>query len=609
MPRFTAVRRGALVCAALCGLCWAPVCRAQSDDPSPPLSGDVVSILSPRTDLEIPERFAKVISFSKRIVRVDGFDPAVVAVTALTPQQLRIAALSQGMTNVLIYDEDGATFMVEVLVTGDARLLQAILSRTFPKTNVSAMKVRDSVLLRGWVTEPQDINNIVALAELYFPTVLNQMRVAGPQEVQLRVKVMEVQRSLIRKMGVNFAYFNENAAIISSPGPIAALTALTAPIGGTPSASFGSSGLQNSSLAVGFADANNAFIGLIEALKQEGLLKLHAETTLTTRNGEAARLENGGEFPIPVPQSLGTVTIQWREFGVILESLPIIISPTRLKQQVSVEVSERDSTTAVTLNGTTVPGLNKRKVRTQAEMNFGDTMVIGGLIFTRYTAATNKIPFLGELPGIGAAFRRNNFTEAETELLVMITPEFVSPLPCDQVPPGGPGLSTEIPTDRELYFQGAIEVPAYGGGRCAGGNCDPGLAPNTGYSPDMSIEVVPSPTDSVPSNSPNATPQQPTLISPPGVQAPPPPAPGAADPGMTRRAGSRTAWPSTSSPQQLSSRKPSSNNAASSGIRQAGYQNKVDRTTRRTGSVKNSVYPPAPSVPPSSTGSSLKTAQ
>ena len=151
-------------------------------------------------------------------------------------------------------------------------------------------------------------------------------------------------------------------------------------------------------------DGTSAFFGLIDALKQEGLLKLHAETTLTTRNGEAAKLENGGEFPIPVPQSLGTVTIQWREFGVILTSLPIVISPTRLKQQVTIEVSERDTTTAVTLNGTTVPGLNKRKVQTQTEMNFGDTMVIGGLIFTRYTADTNKIPFLGELPLVGAEF-------------------------------------------------------------------------------------------------------------------------------------------------------------------------------------------------------------
>lgn len=547
------------------------------------MSGDVISILSSKTNLEIPERFAKVISFPKKILRVDGFDPAIVSVTALTPQQLRISALAQGVTTVVITDEDGASFTADVFVTGDARLFQAILNRTYPNTSVSVMKVRDSVLLRGWVTEPQDISNIVALAELYYPTVLNQMRVAGPQEVQLRVKVMEVQRSLTRKMGINFTYFNKNAAIISTPGPIAALSALANPIGGPPTGSLGASGLQNASMAVGFADANNTFLGLIDALKQEGLLKLHAETTLTTRNGEAAKLENGGEFPIPVPQSLGTVTIQWREFGVILTSLPIITSPTRLKQQVTIEVSERDTTTAVTLNGTTVPGLNKRKIQTQAEMNFGDTMVIGGLIFTRYTAATNKIPFLGEIPGpIGTVFRRDNYTEAETELVVMITPEIGSALAPDQVPQGGPGLFTDIPTDRELYHQGVIEVPNYGGNRCPNGDCSPGAMPPGGApmaDPTMPMPPAGYDPNFVPGSVPPgpAPASEPSLIAPPGVQ--PPPAPPAADPSVSRRGASRTAWPSTSSSEQINQARKTKTGASDSGVKQVGYQ--TGSTTRK----------------------------
>ncbi len=565
MLRFTALCRGLIVS---CGLCAALPCHAQSDEMVPSLSGEVVSILSAKTNLEIPERFAKVISFPKKVLRVDGFDPTVVSVTALTPQQLRISAVSQGVTTVVITDEDGQTFTAEVFVTGDARLFQAILNRTYPNTSVSVMKVRDSVLLRGWVTEPQDISNIVALAELYYPTVLDQMQVAGPQQIQLRVKVMEVQRTLTRRMGINFTYFNKNAAIISTPGPIAALSALTTPLGGAPAGALGASGFANTSMAVGFSDANNTFLGLIDALKQEGLLKLHAETTLTTRNGEAAKLENGGEFPIPVPQSLGTVTIQFREYGVIMTSLPIVISPTRLKQQVTIEVSERDLTTAVTLNGTTVPGLNKRKVQTQAEMNFGDTMVIGGLIFTRTTADTNKIPFLGEIPGIGAAFRRDKFTEAETELVVMITPEIGVPLSPDQVPPGGPGLFTDAPTDRELYGQGVIEVPKYGE-RCPDGNCEPGMLPGPGVSPEMAPPAgydpnyLPSPG----APAPGAT--DPTLITPPGMPAPLP-APPTADPSVSRRGSSRTQWPSTSSVQQVSQAKPKTS-GTSSGISQAGY--------------------------------------
>lgn len=607
MPRFTALRRGALRLALFCGVCTAQVCSAQTDDSSAPISGDVISIVSQRMNLEIPERFAKVVTLPKKVLRVHGFDPAVLNVTALAPDKLLITALAQGITNVVITDEDGEAHYVEVFVTGDARLFQNMLNRTYPNTAVQAIAVRNSVLLRGWVTQPQDIPDIVALAELYFPDVLNQMRVAGPQEVQLRVKVMEVQRSLTRKMGLNFAYFNQNAAIISSPGAISAVNALTAPLGGPPTGGFNTSGLQNNSLSIGFADSNNAFLGLVEALKQEGLLKLHAETTLTTRNGEPAEMNSGGEFPIPVPQSLGTVTIQWRKFGVILQSLPVVISPTRLRQQVSVEVSERDSTTAVTLNGTTVPGLNKRQVMTQAEMNFGDTMVIGGMIFTRYTGATSKLPFFGELPGIGTLFRRNNYTEAETELIVMITPEYVAPMSSDQVPPGGPTFSTDIPTDRELYFQGVIEVPSYGG-RAPNMSCPPGeMIPASGTMPTMSPEMIP-PSGFDPNfiqptlpGSPAPSGNEPMLITPPGLQ-PPPPAPPLPDQASIQKGSSRTAWPSTSSSQQLSSQSSSSG----SGVRQVGYQKGTSKTSRSSG-VSRAAY--QPSLNNNLSSSSLKTAQ
>jgi len=600
MPRFSVLRRGIIACVAICGLCSGQISHAQVDDGAPALSGDVVAILTSRTNLEIPERFAKVVSFPKKVVRVDGFDSSVLSVTALTPQQLRIAAVAQGVTTVVVHDEDASVFTLEVFVTGDSRLLQAVLNRTYPNTSVAVMKVRDSVLLRGWVTEPQDISNIVALAELYYPTVLNQMRVAGPQEVQLRVKVMEVQRSLTRRMGINFTYFNENAAILSAPGPIAAISALTTPIGGPPTGALNAAGLANGSMAIGFADPNNTFLGLIEALKQEGMLKLHAETTLTTRSGEAARLSNGGEFPIPVPQSLGTITIQFREYGVILESLPIVISPTRLKQQVTVEVSERDLTTAITLNGTTVPGINRRRVQTQAEMNFGETMVIGGLIFTRYTAGTSKIPFLGELPGVGALFRRNNYTEAETELIVMITPEFGSSIPADQVPAGGPGLFSDVPTDRELYMQGVIEVPKYGE-RCPDGNCPPdGMGMPAGIPMPESIPpgYDPSymPTTVPPSPAPLG---EPSLIAPPGVQSPPAPAPPLADPSVSRR-GARTAWPTTSSPQQVSQ-----NRKVDPSVRPASYQPRISAQPKLTNKVQPGYQQPSGTISPNA----VRTAQ
>ncbi|MDX1969471.1 MAG: pilus assembly protein N-terminal domain-containing protein [Planctomycetaceae bacterium] len=490
-----------------------------------------VTISATRSNVEIAERFSKVFHFPAQVKRVDGFDPSVISATPLSPTEIRVQAVEQGVTTIVFTDETGQTYQVEVFVTGDARLLQAVLRRHFPNTAVDVIKVRDSVVLRGWVSEPQQITEIVEFARVYHPEVINQMKVGGPQEVQLRVKVMEVQRSLIRRFGINFAAIGRNAALVSTPGPVTGLEAFTVPFGGPPAATFAANQLSNTSLALGIATDDFVFQGLIQALKEEGLLKIQAEPVLVTRSGEAARLVNGGEFPIPVPQGLGQVTIEWREFGVILESLPMVLGPTTLKQTIRAEVSERDFSTAVTLNGTTVPGLTTRTVQTQAVMEFGQTLVIGGLIATRYTAETDKIPFLGELPGVGAAFRRTRYDTAETELLVLITPEYVSSLAPDQVPPGGPGRSSTIPTDRELYWDGVVEVPNYGdrcetcgpnGGPMGMGSAGPTPLPG-GYS---APELAPMPIDG----------GDPNLITPPGMlrttpptsaptSPPPPPAP------------------------------------------------------------------------------------
>lgn len=499
---------------------------SQSQPAAAPLTGETVTIASPHSSIEIAERFAKVIQFPSKVKRIDGFDPSVLSVTPLSPEQVRLSALEQGVTTLVATDENGQSYSVEIFVTGDARLLQSVLKRTYPNTAISTIKVRDSVLLRGWVSEPQQISEITALASLYFPRVLNQMKVGGPQEVQLRVQVMEVQRTQIRRFGINFIAGSKKATFASVPGPISPLASLVVPQGGTPTAGFTQSGLSNASMALGIASDQFVFQGLIQAMKQEGLLKIQAEPLLVTRSGEAARLVNGGEFPIPVPGGLGTVTIEWREFGVLLESLPVIISPTRLRQQITAEVSERDFNNAATLSGTTVPALTKRTVQTSVEMEFGQTLVIGGLISTRYTAQTDKIPFLGELPGVGAAFRRVRYDTAETELLVMITPEYVAGMSPDQMPSGGVGQFTTVPTDRELYGQGLIEVPSYS-------NQNAYCPPPSGYQGGPAI--VPGPT--VP-----LMPIQdsdPMLILPPGTTPPgavpiPPPPPPAQEGASTR---------------------------------------------------------------------------
>lgn len=539
-------RRGAAcLLIALAGVPGQPDHASAQEPPADAaLSPDVFVVQDKHTTLEISERFSKVLQFNSRVSRVDGFDPSVLAVTALSPTQIRVQALAQGVTTLVVTDETNAVFSVEVLVSGDARQLQAVLHRNFPTTSVKATKIKDSVLLRGWVTNPDQIPQIIEISELYFPRVLNQMQVGGPQQVQLRVKVMEVQRSKLRKFGFNFIFANDSGYFQSTPGAINPINTVLLPLGGTPGVLTGlttGNGIQlanaaKPALSFGVTNGSGAFQGLIDALRQEGLLKIQAEPTLVTRNGQPAKLLNGGEFPILVPQSLGTVTIDWREFGVRLESVPIILGQNRVQQMLIAEVSERDFTSAVSIQGTTVPGLTKRRVETSVDMQFGQTLVIGGLISVRRTGQQDKIPFLGELPFVGAAFRRTSYSEVETELLVLVTPEYVAPFDPCQVPTGGPGLGTTIPTDHELLDQGVLEVPNYGGadcppfgpGACPTGPCPPGLT-----APPLGGAVPPAPGMILPGPLPPGAPMTPDvnapLIGPPGTPMLPHTAPAISD--------------------------------------------------------------------------------
>ncbi len=410
--------------------------------------------------LDMYQQFTTIIEHSARIRSVLDFDADVVRIEVVqgNPQQVRVFALEPGVTTVTIRDEHDQYFHVEVLVEGDVRHLQSILRRQFPDDDVRVSEVKGAVLLTGWVTQPSHITEIVEIAEQFYQTVINQMRVGGAQQVQLRCDILEVQRSKVRRLGINFQFSRPDGYLISTPGPITPITALNT--GATPVATL--TGFAESTLTFGFINNNQIFQGFVEALREEGLLKIHATPRVTTLNGQPATLLNGGETPIVVPAGLGTTAIQFKEFGVQLEAVPHILGNGRLRMQVRPEVSERDFSNAVTVNGITVPAFTVRRASTEVEMNFGETLVIAGLISKREDASTVGIPGLGKLPWIGAAFSRKRYSESETELIILVTPEYAAPMSPEQIPPGGPGRFTDTPTNHELFFHNQIEVPRFG---------------------------------------------------------------------------------------------------------------------------------------------------
>lgn len=420
----------------------------------------ILQVVAAETKIKMVHLDSEVLELANRIKIVDGFNAQTIAVSALSPHRIRLHAENPGVTSLKLIDEFDSVFEVEVFVEPDTRELQAYLERLFPGTAVEVVGLRDGVVLRGWVTDPVQIPQIITVAEQFYPTVNNQMNVGGVSQIQLHVKVMEVQRSKMRELGFNFLALGQNYAVASTPGSIVNLTELSSPIGGPVGATttFG-----DSELTFAITGSRNIFNGFLKALQTESLAKVLAEPTLVTTSGRPASMLSGGEFPVLVPQGVGATTIEWREFGVRMEAVPIVLGNGRLRLDIAPEVSSRDVSNSVNVDGLVVPGINVRRVNTQVEMRFGETLMIGGLISTVRTGDIIAIPFLGELPWIGTAFSRKTYSEGETELLILVTPQLAAPLPAGSCLPPGPGEQTDVPVDSELYFDNLLEVPNYGG--------------------------------------------------------------------------------------------------------------------------------------------------
>lgn len=436
-----------------------------------PGSSPVYQLKAGENRVEIYQKFTTILEHNARIKTVLGFDEAVIQVEPVDGHlnQITVYAIETGITSVEIIDENGAYTSIEILVRGDVRHLQNYLKRLYPNDAIRVEEIKGAVRLSGHVTKPQNIQHIVSIAEQFFPTVMNHMETGGVQQVMLKATIMEVNRSKLRRLGINLGFSGNGGYLNTTPGPITPITGITATPGVAPIVAF--SGFNNTSVSFGFINPTSVFQSFVDALQTEGLLKIHATPMLTTHNGQPAELLNGGEAPVIVPAGLGTTAIEFKPFGTIMNAVPHILGNGRLKLQIDASVVERDFANSVTVDGITVPSFTVRKVNTGVEMNFGETLVIGGLVQKRETASTTKVPFFGELPWIGAAFSTKSYTEAETELLILITPSYGGPMSTDQIPAGGPGLFTDVVTDEELYFRGMIEVPKVGPECSANFNC------------------------------------------------------------------------------------------------------------------------------------------
>jgi len=425
-------------------------------------SSPVYQLQEGRNEISLFERFSMFIEHSSRIKRVMDFDEEVLTVQPVedSPEQIRIYALKSGVTSLTIVDEFDKTFELEVLIRGDVRHLESFIRRLYPDDSIHVEEIsEESVRLDGWVTKPEHVSEVQAIAEQFYPQVLNHMQAGGVQQIMLKCTVMEVQRSKLRRLGMNFSMVRPDGFLVSTPGPITPISSMSVTGAG---AAITQRGFSDSTITWGLTRPNSVFQGFVQAMLDEGIFKTHATPMIVTDNGRPANFLSGGETPVPVAGGLGTSGVQYREFGIQLNAVPYILGNGRVRLEVETRVSDQDFSNVVIINGSPTTSFRTNSANTQVEMNFGEALVIAGLVSRRSFGTTQKVPFFGEIPYVGAAFSRKQHTESETELIILVTPELVAPMTAEQLPQTGPGMSTDIPVDRELFFHGLLEVPKFG---------------------------------------------------------------------------------------------------------------------------------------------------
>lgn len=416
-----------------------------------PRNGPVFEVAGEEQKLEMVIDSTRILRFGFDVENVFISNERIISIQPMDARQYFVAAATAGISTLTATDpKTGQTHSVTIYVQPDVRELQEKLIELFPEASLKVAAMRTGVAVTGFAPNGEMITRIIDVARGYHDPVFNLINVGGAQQVALQVQVLEVSRTKINDLGFDFAGANGSSFYSNGVGGL--LSNVTAAAGGVPAAAGAATA------RFGIVSGDNAFFGFIQALKRMQCAKLMAEPTLTTTSGVPAVFNNGGEFPILVPQSLGTSTVQYREFGTRVDFVPIVQADGQIQLNVRPYITERDEANAVTLAGATVPALRSRWAETTVTMASGQTLAIAGLTFQRSEGSNRGTTVLGDIPWVGAAFRRTQQTYNEIELLILVTPHFVEAADEGEIT-GGPGLNTRLPTDYELHVLGHVEVP------------------------------------------------------------------------------------------------------------------------------------------------------
>ncbi len=451
-------------------------------------------------------------------------NPDVADVYVDNARQIHLFGKSAGEATVFASTANGTVaYAAKIRVSQNISSVDSLVKLAMPNADVKVTIIGQFAMLTGTVASPEDAAEVVKLVTIALNPgvkpgddtglkvgIINRLRTATPLQVNLRVRIAEVSRSLARQIGTNFSSTNRSSGFQYAIGQGSAIATNTTGfypaaglgVGLTPSltttnpitgvaTTYPGQSVASSTTATTIALAGHALgLDILAALnlgEQVGLVTTLAEPNLTAISGETAEFLVGGEFPIPQSTGLGSVSVDYKKYGVSLSYTPVVMADGRITLHVAPEVSELSSQGAVTVNGFSIPALTERRAETTVELGSGQSFMIAGLLQNSASNTIQKMPGAGDLPILGALFKSTNFQKNETELVIVVTPYLVTPvsdrdikLPTDAVK--SPDVVQEVLGDMVAppSAKGQLTRPL------------PTAAPVTAASPKVSVSDAPS---------------------------------------------------------------------------------------------------------------------
>ena len=402
--------------------------------------------------LEVPMNRAVVVESDTPFSELSVANPGIADISTLSDKTIYVLGKTPGRTTMTLLTQDGKLISnVEVHVTPDIEEFKERLQQILPGEHIEVRTANDGIVLSGSVSSTAKLDRALDLAARYAPDrVSNLMMVSGTQQVMLKVRFAEMQRSVSKSLAASLGVSGgTNIGINAGSGQLADGNKLSSFLGGTPITSTNEAAGR---IGLGFTAGSLEFGVLLEALESKGVVRTLAEPNLTALSGQEAKFLAGGEYPIPVASGNGTISVEYKPFGVELNFTPTVVDGDTINLQINAAVSSIDTTTTLQTDGFSVNAFKRRETSTTVEMRDGESFAIAGLLQDDFRDLNGQVPWLGDIPVLGALFRSTDYQRSQSELVIIVTPHLVTPtrgealaLPTDRI---------RIPTEKELFLFG-----------------------------------------------------------------------------------------------------------------------------------------------------------